>query len=469
MFRTTLKSTVFLVATTALVGFAHAGDTYGPFPVTLKGYNGDKTNSVSYSGQIARHVLHDSLKKLAGKGNGGANAAELEAQLLSYFNGSDEDLPIIAPAGKDGFAVKQKTLNEISKGKNISGKFYKGAMPAWPGNVTGKEAVLHMIKLAAQSNGGFDAENGYDWAQLISKFTMGAMMYNQSIDNYLDEKLSADNKPNNKPYKDGAQYTGKEHSWDEGFGYWGAPAHALSLTPDQAYAISKGKDLAAADANGDGVVDLKTEMVFGPAYYAAGADRSGTKSTNYFHTIMKAFLDGRKLITSAKGEALTDAQRAELKGYAAVVEENWEKVLAEATFKYAGSVYKDIKKLADAGDDAAKAEAYRKYVKHWGELKGFAMALQTGKNNLGSSAVELNRLIGFGPVTLDNTYVTGLDADGNFERKRRLGWSDYKLNMLKVQKLMADQFGVKARANDATADLAALADKIDAVENAETD
>mgnify|MGYP004011741225 CR=1 FL=1 len=32
---------------------------YSKFPVTLKGYNGDKTNSVSYSGQIARHVLHD--------------------------------------------------------------------------------------------------------------------------------------------------------------------------------------------------------------------------------------------------------------------------------------------------------------------------------------------------------------------------------------------------------------------------
>ncbi|MEM8862257.1 MAG: DUF4856 domain-containing protein, partial [Chloroflexota bacterium] len=449
--------------------FAHAGDNYGPFPITLKGYSGDKTNTVSYSGQIARHVLHDSLKKLAGKGDGGANAAELEAQMLSYFNGSDDDLPIIAPVGKDGFKVKQTSVNEISKGKNISGKFYDGAMPAWPGNLTGKEVALQMIKHASKTNKGFDPENGYDYAQLISKFTMGAMAYNQAVDNYLDEKLGADNKPNNKAYKDGAQYTGKEHSWDEGFGYWGAAAHSLGLSADDNYNISKMKDFNVADANKDGVIDLKSEMVFGPAYYAAAFDRSGTKTTNYMQTIMKAFLDGRKLITAANGEALNDAQRAELKGYASVIESNWEKVLAEAVFKYAGSVYKDIKKLRDTSDEGEKAKIYRAYAKHWGELKGFAMALQSGKNNLGKTAVEMNRLIGFGPVTLDFSYVTGVDADGNFVRDRRLNWSDYQLQMLKVQKLMSDTFKVAAKDNDATADLAALADKIDSDANAETD
>lgn len=472
MFSSTLKSTVFLIASAALINVAqadHHAKKYGPFPVTVKGYSGDKKNSVSYSGQIARHVLHDSLKKLAGKGDGGKNAAELEAQMLSYFNGSDKDLPIIAPASKDGFKVKQKTVNEISKGKNISGKFYNGAMPAWPGDKSGKDVVMHMIKHASMANKGFDAENGYDWGQLISKFTMGAMMYNQAVDNYLDEKLSADKKPNNKPYKDGAAYTGKEHSWDEAFGYWGAPAHTLSLTAQQAYGIAKQKDLAAADANGDGMVDLKSEMVFGPAYYAAGADKGGTKSTKYLPTIMQAFLDGRKLITSAEGKALTDQQRAQLKAYAATIESNWEKVLAEAAFKYAGSVYGDIGKIVNATGEMEKEKAYRAYAKHWGELKGFVMALQTGKNNLGETAVELNKLVGFGPVTMDNSYVTGIDADGNFERKRRLGWTDYKLNMLKAQKLISDKFGVKSRANDATAELGALADKIHTSENAETD
>ncbi len=467
MLKSTFKCTTLVAAGLFAATTVSAADVYGPYPVTVKGYEGDKTDSVSYSGQIARHVLHDSLKALASKGNG-ENAAELEAQMLSYFNGSDEDLPIIAPVSKDGFPVKQETVNAISSGKNISGKFYNGLMPAWPGAQSGKDVVLSMISKAAASEGGYDAENGYDWGQLISKYTMGAMMYNQSVDNYLDEKLDADQKPNDAPYSEGAAYTGKEHVWDEGFGYWGAPAHALSLTPAQAYAVAKQSDLAAADANGDGVVDLKSEYVFGPAYYAAGADNSGTKTTTYLPDIMRAFVSGRELITSAGGEALTDAQRSELKAYAATIESNWEKVLAEATFKYAGSVYADIAALEEAeGED--KAKAYRNYVKHWGELKGFAMALQTGRNNLGETAVELNNLIGFGPVTLDNSYVTGIDADGNFERKRRATWSEYQLSMLQVQALLADKIGVAARANDKTSALTDLADKLGAISNAETD
>ena len=462
-----LKVTTAIVAV-ALSGTMALSDGYGPFPVTLKGYSGDKTNTVSYSGQIARHVLEQSLKKLAGKGNGGGNAADLEAQMLSYFNGSDDDLPIIAPKSKDGFKIKQTSLHQISKGKNISGKFYDGAMPAWPGNMSGKDVAYNMIAMAAKSNKGFDADTGYDWAQLISKYTMGAMAYNQAVDNYLDEKLSAEKKPNNKPYKDGAHYTGKEHSWDEAFGYWGAAAHQHGFNPNKVYEIAKMKNQGVADKNGDGMVDLKSEYVFGPCYYAAAFDRSGTKSTNYTNTMFDAFLDGRKLITAAAGDALSDSERSQLKAYAATIEENWEKVLAEAVFKYAGSVYKDINKMKDlSGDDLNKA--YRTYAKHWGELKGFAMAMQSGKSNLGATATKMNELIGFGPVTLNNSYVTGMDSNGNFVMDRKKSWSDYQLHMLKIQQMMVDQFSVKARVNDGLNDLQALTDKLDSASSAETD
>ena len=462
-----LKVTTAIVAV-ALSGTMALSDGYGPFPVTLKGYSGDKTNTVSYSGQIARHVLEQSLKKLAGKGNGGGNAADLEAQMLSYFNGSDDDLPIIAPKSKVGFKIKQTSLHQISKGKNISGKFYDGAMPAWPGNMSGKDVAYNMIAMAAKSNKGFDADTGYDWAQLISKYTMGAMAYNQAVDNYLDEKLSAEKKPNNKPYKDGAHYTGKEHSWDEAFGYWGAAAHQHGFNPNKVYEIAKMKNQGVADKNGDGMVDLKSEYVFGPCYYAAAFDRSGTKSTNYTNTMFDAFLDGRKLITAAAGDALSDSERSQLKAYAATIEENWEKVLAEAVFKYAGSVYKDINKMKDlSGDDLNKA--YRAYAKHWGELKGFAMAMQSGKSNLGATATKMNELMGFGPVTLNNSYVTGMDSNGNFVMDRKKSWSDYQLHMLKIQQMMVDQFSVKARANDGLNDLQALTDKLDSASSAETD
>ena len=466
MLKSKLKFTTALAVIAFTGSAALAADTYGPFPITEKSYSGDKTNSVSYSGQVARHVLHDSLKALAYKGDGGHNAAALEAQMLAYFNGSDEDLAIIAPVSKEGFPIKQTTLNEISKGKNISGKFYKGAMPAWPGNKSGVDVMLQMISMAAASEQGYDAVNGFDYGQLISKFTLGAMPYSQAVDNYLDEKLAADKKPNNKPYKEGAYYTGKEHSWDEAFGYFGAAAHSVNLDPKQNYSVAKRKDLGAADANGDGVVDLKTEYVFGPAYYAAGADKGGTKSTDYMGTIFGAFRDGRALIAAADGAALTDEQRAQLVAYATTIETAWEQVLAEAAFKYAGSVYKDINKLKSGAD---QDKALRAYAKHWGELKGFTMALQTGKSNLGATAFDLNWLVGFGPAMLDGKMVSDIDANGTVIRDREMSLEDYQVNMLKVQQLLKDTFGLKALANDAPGALAALAEKLGATEAAETD
>ena len=167
-----------IMSSSALATAAFSENTYGPFPVTVKGYSGSKTNSVSYTGQIARHVLHDSLKKLAGKGDGGGNAAALQAEMMSYFSGSDKNKAIIAPVDKGDFNIKQETVNEISSGKNLSGKSYKGAVTAWPGQMTGGEVLASMITHAAKTNGGFDPSTGYNYPQLISKFAMGAVFYN---------------------------------------------------------------------------------------------------------------------------------------------------------------------------------------------------------------------------------------------------------------------------------------------------
>ena len=57
--------TSFVIMSFGIFGIAQANDdVYGPFPVTLKGYSGYCTNTVSYSGQIARHAQHDSLLSL---------------------------------------------------------------------------------------------------------------------------------------------------------------------------------------------------------------------------------------------------------------------------------------------------------------------------------------------------------------------------------------------------------------------
>ncbi|MBO39537.1 MAG: DUF4856 domain-containing protein [Rhodospirillaceae bacterium] len=439
-------------------------NVYANFPVTLKGYTGSKTTSESYTGQMARQVLHDTLKKLAGKGNGKPSST-LKAKLNSYFFGKAKGRPIIAPKSNGKFVIKQTKVEQISKKKNLSGKTYKGTISGMPNNMSGPALIKFWIDRASSAKKGVDLNNGYNYPQLISKFLMGAVFYNQAVDNYLDEKLSAKKKPNNKPYKKGAHYTGKEHSWDEAFGYFGMPAHGMTLTSKQLYAIAKRKPeaLAYADHNGDGKVDLYKEMVFAPAYYAASFDKKG--KTTYAKTITQAFLDGRRVITSAKGAKLTDTQRASLRKYAAIIEKNWEQTLAEAVFKYAGSCFKDLKELKK--DQSAKSLA--KYVKHWGELKGFSLSLQTGRKNLGETATRLNRLIGFGPVLMNSSQVVDINSKGQYVKDQSSGLDNYMVHMLKVQKLMVDKFGVKALDNDALSGLGSMIKKLGKGAAAEND
>ncbi|NRA20858.1 MAG: DUF4856 domain-containing protein [Oceanospirillaceae bacterium] len=466
---TRLFSAIAIATLSTAALTATAATNYADFPVTVKDYQGDKTSSISYGGQIARQVLHTSLMKLSKTGNGAANP-ELLAQMQAYFSGKDEGRAILAPVSQEGFVLAQSKVDELSKGKNLAGKTYKGVIAGWPGKKTGVEVLEFLIEKAASADAGFDYSNGMDYPQLISKFAMGAIFYNQAVDNYLDEKLAADVKPNDKPYKDGAAYTGKEHVWDEAFGYFGAPINAAGLDAKEAYAIAKGKKeiFATADLNGNGKIDLDTEMLYAHAYYAAGADKAG--KSNYLNVITKAFIDGRQLITDAKGEKLSAAQRSDLSAFADVIKTNWELVIAEAAFKYAGSVYGDALKL-QAGvekNEDVKA-AFKKYIHHWGELKGFSMALQTGGKDLGGFAVSLNRLIGYSPVLLGNTQVTGIDAKGNYQQESSISLNEFALHMLKVQKLLSDKYPLKARLNDKLENLSALAAKLGTGKSTEND
>ena len=452
---------IVVAASVTLTAQSHAA-VYADFPITVKNYTGNKSHSEAYTGQIARHSLHNSAKKLVSKG------ASLE-QTRAYFNAKDEGRKIIDPVSKEGFPVLETHVDAISKGKNLSGKAYKGLISGMPGSLTGVELLDLLMEKAATTEKGFDPLTGYDYTQLISKFTMGAVFYNQAVDNYLDEKLAADVNPNDKAYKEGKPYTGKEHVWDEAFGYFGAPAHTMELTAADVYGIAKQKadSFEKADYNQDGKVSLITEMAFAHAYYAAAFDKGG--KTKYLHTIVQAFIDGRNLITSANGAALTDSQRSELMGYAQVIKTQWQRLIAEAVFKYAGSVYGDIEKLETiiaANGDVVKV--YRAYAKHWGELKGFALALETGGVNLGETGVKMNRLLGYSPVLLGNTQVKAL-VDGEFVQSSSVSLSEYRVQMIKLQKLMIDDFAVEARDKDVTANLAGLVDSLGQAMAAEND
>jgi len=441
---------------------------YADFPVTLQGYSGDAETSVAYTGQIARYVLHDSLKKLAGSDND-KSAEALKALMTAYFSEKKAGRDIIVPTSSKDFPIMQSKVDDLSTDKNLAGKTYAGVVNGWPGHMTGAEVISFMIDKAAASEGGYDVLNGYDYAQLISKTLIGAVFYNQAVDNYLDEKLAADVKPNDKPYGEGDAYTGKEHSWDEGFGYFGAPAHVMSLDPATVYSIAKTNPevFKQADANGDGKIDLLSEMTFANAYYAANADKGG--NTTYLHDISRAFIDGRQLIADAKGKKLTVEQLDQLQAYATEIKTQWEQVLAEAAYKYAGAVYQDLQKLQTIVEsDGDIASAYRDYAKHWGELKGFSLSLQMGGKDMAGTAVQINRLIGFSPVDLAGEQVTGIE-DGEYVRDKTMDMGEYMVNMIKLQNLLDDSFKLQAKQSEISTDVEALSKKLGEKRSAEND
>ena len=221
--------------------------------------------------------------------------------------------------------------------------------------------------------------------------------------------------------------------------------------------------MAAADANRDGVVNLKSEMNYAHSYYASAYDKGGV--TDYYNTITKAFIDGRQIITDANGEALSDSARSDLKAKARIICSNWEKVIAESVFKYAGSVYSSLEALKEKPGDEA---IMRKYAKYWGELAGFSLSLHTSGQNLGELGTRIDRLVGFGPV-VNGSKVSGVDAGGNYFVMAEANADKEMVHMLKLQKLMVDEFGVTAKNNDKLAGIANISEVLGAGDSAEND
>lgn len=435
------------------------------FKITLKDYDGEATTSVSYGGQIARHVLHNSLKQLTKKSDGSNNEA-IKAELLSYYEGKDTGRMIVDPVSKSGFPILQDKIDALAKDKDLKSSAYKGAISGWPGNLSGEEILTDMIEKASHTTAGFDPINGYDYTQLISKFTMGAVFYNKAVNHYLDEKLEENDYPNDRAYKNGAPYTGKEHVWDEAFGYFGAPIHSLNLTAKDIVQIVKlnPEYLDKADFNQDGKVDLVTEMAYAHAYYAASLDNSS--NTEYFHTIVKAFYDGRVLIQSAAGKKLTSSQLKELHSYAKTIKTAWQQVIAENAFKYAGQVYNDLENiqlLNENGGDVKKV--FRDYIKHWSEMKGFALSLSAAGQDLGATQVQLDRLIGFSPILFGGSQVIAMNEKGDYVQSSSVSMKEYQLNMIKVQNLLGKAFTLSARLNDKSSGITAVLEQLDAAAN----
>ncbi|MFT7621456.1 MAG: hypothetical protein ACI9WU_000619 [Myxococcota bacterium] len=409
-------------------------------------------SSVSYSGQIARHLLIADLTTFIkgmteqiDSGTWTPTAAGDVVSELDYFLRFDSD----ADGGSAHKlsttpAAKQVNYEDVSTGKDLISKLagrdtatdhknlseeFAGwsdtAITTNGGALTSPEGLLLAFfssleaRAIARSNGDISMHDqvelpvyvtpaGQDLAQLTQKFLLVAITYHQATDDYLDSDVADKGlQRSNVTPEEGKPYTQLEHAWDEAFGYFGAARDYAAYTDDEVAAAGGRDDWQGYhDTDGDGAIDLGSEYCFGAAGNASKRDRGSNPdaATDFSGDIISGFVAGRLLIARAVGELNAD-ELAMLESHRDQIVRGWEMAYGATVVHYINDTLQDLGTLGT--DEFSFADL----AKHWSELKGFALGFQFNPRSALTSAqfAQLHTLIGDAPVFAGD--VDGYKAD----------------------------------------------------------
>jgi hypothetical protein len=359
-------------------------------------------SSVSYSGQVFRQLLVDDMSGHLGGlteriDNGWFPVpGELESELVFYFEFDSDTAGALAHDKAVNGTALQGTYDEVASGKDLVGKIagndeggqhvdWTTDFVGWgsPGDTTPEGLVrLWFSTVDAQaidwSNGTYPLDpsgdpvssvtitaEGQDLTQLIDNFTRGAIAFSQATDDYLDDDI-ADKGLNaaHDGWVDGAPYTELEHSWDEGFGYFGASRDYPAWTDDDI------ADVGSVDGDGDGFVDLLSEVNWGHSVNCAKRDRGAVAATDFTDAAWTGFHGGRALLHRTAGTSLSDEEMGSLEGYRDQAVAAWEQAIAATVVHYINNTLQDTAAIGTADYD------FSAHAKHWSEGKGFALLFQ---------------------------------------------------------------------------------------------
>ena len=379
---------------------------------------GEGYDSVSYSGQVARHLLINELNNYINSGlQADLDAGEFAdrnavyTHLMSYFATTDEayelDLSQRQLTTSTLVDPVQATLSAVSSSKKdlngkIAGNDATGQHKDWSadfvafgdkGTRSPQQEIERLLGLIADNAGQFIAgntrqnalgqditsvylaEDGLDYKQLVQKILLGSVAFSQGADDYLDD--DTENKgllTDHTALVDGKTYTNLEHQYDEGFGYFGAARDYLAYTDDEIAKKGGREDYQGMhDTDSDSMIDFNSEFNFGHSQNAAKRDRgtaSGANPTDLTNDAMVAFIAGRKLLGDSAGTALDEAQMLELQGFRDTALLAWEKSIAATAVHYVNDTLGDYENFGTDSFD------YADLAKHWSELKGFVVSLQ---------------------------------------------------------------------------------------------
>ena len=286
---------------------------------------------------------------------------------------------------------------------------------------------------------------GRDYRQLIQKFLSGAVSLSQGTNDYFQtDWANALTQEGDKAYGAG------EHDFDEAFGYYGAARNQNDYTDDEA-AAKGGRDGWGAgyhDTNGDGNIDMRSEIVLGHAQNCAKRDRGSIGVTNYSKEAMDAFLLGRQILSDATiSRTINEDQLAALQVQIEIAAKAWEACVAATVVHYINDTIGDMNNFV--GTDFASLSNFKDLAKHWGEMKGFALALQFSPHSpFRDGSVE--------GIDLDDLKeVLDLMSDGPVlpDGSQRGEMSDvpaaeaveaYKADLLKARDILQEAYGFDA-------------------------
>jgi hypothetical protein len=401
----------------------------------------DEASSVSYSGQSFRQLLMVEMKGYLGDLTARLDdtnnpyvpqPGEVAAALDFYFSFDGDIGGEVALTWSGAGPALQSTYGEVANGKSLVGKIagndptgqhrdWNTDFVGWndSGVSTPESLVRHWFDVidaqaVAWTQGslpvGIDGQavsavyitpEGHNLQQLLQKFLSVSVAFSQASDDYMDDDLEGKglNAPNDVA-KAGENYTELEHAWDEGFGYFGAAQNYGQMTDEENQAASNG-----FDANDDGFIDLLSEVNWGHSVNAAKRDRgaSDDATTDFTQNAWAGFSLGRALIAETAGIGLSGAQAETLADYRDQAISAWERAIAATVVHYLNACIQDL--------DPDKAVNTSDFIKHWSELKGFALGFQFNPHSPMSETefTGLHQLIGTAPI-MDLAYRVDLQA-----------------------------------------------------------
>ena len=391
----------------------------------------DGSSSVSYSGQTVRNLLLNDLKSLTDSPSKSGGTAVTEESMLQLYD-YDDSYDLTTRTSPDTPALESK-YSSISTGKNLIGKMDSDVVIGYDKTADElvKEWIAEIASLSSNSANletylAYTSSEGLNLSQMINKTLLGAVPYSQGTSNYL---AGLEDDGNAEAKSDGGAYSEMEHHWDEAYGYFGAARDYNTGYSDD----DDRKSGPYFDSNGDGAIDFKSEYNFGISVNAAKRDIGAADGqVDFTKAIFDAFLEGRTLIhnQAAISDILTQRD---------IIVNNWEKVIAATVVHYVNDCIADMTELYESDSDAGPlSEGSANLNKHWGEMRGFTIALQFNDFKLisDSDLKLLSDTMGLKPVypadgqstfddyknVLSTTVKNTLQSAYDFSDENMAGW-----------------------------------------------